>query len=372
MTFLIITHVEHHKDENKFFAYAPYVREMNIWFKYVNQVEVVAPCNQIEKTTIDEAYQHDNIKFHKVEAFDINSLRSIFNTLFLIPNIFITIFKSMKQADHIHLRCPGNMGLIGCLAQILFPKKQKSAKYAGNWDPKATQPWSYRLQKWLLSNTFLTKNMQVLVYGDWPNQTKNIKPFFTATYSDSEIEETPVKNLNTSIKCLFVGALTQGKRPLYAIQLVEAVKKKGVNIHLELLGEGHERNTLENYICKNKLNDFVTLKGNQTKEETKIAYQNSHFLILPSKSEGWPKVVAEAMFWGCVPLVTSVSSVPFMVDYGKRGMILSMNFKKDLEAFYRFLNDNIAYQSFSENSQFWSRTFTVEKFESEIAKLLTT
>ena len=70
------------------------------------------------------------------------------------------------------------MGLIGAIVNILFPNKQKTAKYAGNWDPKSKQPWSYRLQKWILSNTFLTKNMQVLVYGEWPNQTKNIKPFF--------------------------------------------------------------------------------------------------------------------------------------------------------------------------------------------------
>ena len=43
------------------------------------------------------------------------------------------MYKAMKWADHIHLRCPGNIGLLGCIVQIAFPKKVKTVKYAGNW-----------------------------------------------------------------------------------------------------------------------------------------------------------------------------------------------------------------------------------------------
>ena len=127
------------------------------------------------------------------------------------------------------------------LIQIFFPKKVKTAKYAGNWDPKARQPFTYKLQRWILSNTFLTKNIQVLVYGDWENQTKNIKPFFTATYSESEILNANFRIQNKdqeSIKFLFVGTLSKGKQPLYAIQIVEELFKKGKNVTLDLFGDG--------------------------------------------------------------------------------------------------------------------------------------
>ena len=76
--------------------------------------------------------------------------------------------------------------MLGCFIQILFPNKPKTAKYAGNWDPKSSQPTSYRIQKWILNNTILTKNMQALVYGEWEGNSKNIKPFFTATYQEKE------------------------------------------------------------------------------------------------------------------------------------------------------------------------------------------
>jgi hypothetical protein len=69
-----------------------------------------------------------------------------------------------------------------------FISKKKTAKYLGNWDPKAKQPFTYKLQRWILSNTFLTRKMQVLVYGEWEGSNKIIKPFFTATYSESQIQ----------------------------------------------------------------------------------------------------------------------------------------------------------------------------------------
>ena len=190
MKICIITHVEHIKLDNQYYGYAPYIREMNIWLRYVDQVIIVAPIVNSELNPIYEKYNHSNIDFYKVVEFNVTSISNIIKTIFRLPKVFSAVYSAMNAADHIHLRCPGNMGLIGALVQIFFPRKKKTAKYAGNWDPKSKQPWSYRLQKWILSNTFLTRNMQVLVYGDWDNQTKNIKPFFTATYSEKELRIT--------------------------------------------------------------------------------------------------------------------------------------------------------------------------------------
>ena len=370
MNFCIITHVNHYQEQNKYFAYAPYVREMNIWLKFVDEVIVVAPLEKKEKTAIDIAYEHDNIYFKKVPAFNITGIKQIVQTLFSLPVLFYTVYKAMQKADHIHLRCPGNMALLACFVQILFPHKPKTAKYAGNWDPKSKQPLSYRLQKWVLSNTFLTKNIQVLVYGAWPNQTQNIKPFFTATYAENDKQETTIRSLDGVVRFLFVGTLAPGKQPLYAIQLVEKLHSSGKNVVLELYGEGLLRKELEGYIQEKQLQEVIHLMGNQTKESVEKAYQESHFLILPSKSEGWPKVVAEAMFWGCVPLVTPVSCVPYMVDYGNRGVLLTENLNKDIEAILKLVNNSSAYELKSKAAQNWSQHYTIELFEAEIKKLL--
>jgi glycosyltransferase involved in cell wall biosynthesis len=370
MNFVIITHVPHILEQNHYFAYAPYVREMNIWIKKVDKVIIVAPESKSQKSPIDIHYEHNNIEFVAVEGFDVLGVKSIFDTVFKIPAICWNIYSAMQKADHIHLRCPGNMGLLASFIQILFPNKIKTAKYAGNWDPKSKQPLSYKLQRWILSNTFLTRNMQVLVYGQWEGSSKNIKPFFTATYN--EVDKIPVvsKDLKQQIQFIFVGTLVSGKNPFYAIRLVEKLFKNGYDVALDLYGEGAERNKLEQYSDQNKLQNIISFKGNQTQEVVRKGYEQSHFVILPSDSEGWPKAVAEGMFWGCVPVATHVSCVPFMLDYGNRGVLLEMNMERDSNQLEAVLKNENKYQIKSQKASDWSRKYTLDIFEDEIEKLL--
>lgn len=369
--FAIFTHVVHGQSDSGYFAYAPYVNEMNIWAKYVSEIIIVAPIAQTPRTSIESNYVHENVKFKSIKSFNFTTISTTICAIFSIPKIVYTIFKTMQTADHIHLRCPGNIGLLACIVQIFFPKKIKTAKYAGNWDPKAKQPLSYKLQKYILSNTFLTKNMQVLVYGEWNNQSENIKPFFTATYSTSEIVDFETKNLDKTIKFLFVGTLSSGKRPLYCIQLIEKLSKIKPNIVLEIYGDGAEKETLKKYIKDNSLEKTVILKGNQQLGVLKQAYINSHFVILPSKSEGWPKAIAEGMFWGCLPIATDVSCISNMLNNENRGLILDLDLKADVEKINFLIDNQDLYQQKVTQALQWSRQYTTDFFEQEISKLLT-
>lgn len=370
MIFCIITHVQHSVYNEKYFGYAPYINEMNIWLKHVDKLIVVAPLKKYQKSEIQSYYNHPNIVFCAVPSFSLTSLKDILHTIFSLPKLVFTIYKAMKMSDYIHLRCPGNMGLLGSILQILFPKKNKTAKYAGNWDKNSKQPISYKIQKWILSSIFLTKNMQVLVYGEWENQTKNIKPFFTATYTNLEKVTVDDKSFNNDINFIFVGSLTSGKRPLYAIQLVVKLHQFGLNVNLSLYGEGTEITSLTNYIKLNNLDNFIFLKGNISREVLISIYTNSHFLILPSKSEGWPKVIAEAMFWKCLPVATKVSCVGTMLDRENRGLIINLDLNEDVKKLEKLINDSQTYQLKINNGFNWSRNYTIDKFEVEIKKLL--
>ena len=73
MTFCIITHVIHLQSEGKFFGYAPYVNEMNVWLKHVDKVIVVAPLKSIDKTAIHQAYpvSYTHLDVYKRQAIYI-------------------------------------------------------------------------------------------------------------------------------------------------------------------------------------------------------------------------------------------------------------------------------------------------------------
>lgn len=371
MTFCIITHTPHFYSEGSIYAYGPYVREMNLWIKNVDKVLVVTPFSKgQEPSKISLTYVHDNLKIITIPAISFTSLFEALKAVFYVPFIFFKIIQAIGKSDHIHLRCPGTIGLLGCIAQTFYPKKRKTAKYAGNWDPKAQQPYSYRLQKWWLSNTFLSKNINVLVYGDWPNQTKNIKPFFTASYHKNQILPNIEKKLDQEPKFLFVGNLSVGKQPKYAIELLEELRKKGFLGSLRFFGDGAERQKLQAYVLERKIESFVHFMGNQTASAVEKAYHESHFLILPSRSEGWPKVVAEAMFWGVIPVVTKISCVPWMLGQGERGILISGKLETDTDKIIEIINNPIKSRQMSTAAQKWSQQYTLEVFESELQKLL--
>lgn len=381
---LVITHVDHSITKGKLSAYAPYVNEMNIWFRQVKSVDVVAPLTGKRSFTVEVPYDRSSVKIKKIPSFNLLSFWNVLTVIFKIPVIMIHVFKEMNRTDHIHLRCPGNIGLIACICQIFFPEKPKTAKYAGNWDPNAKQPWTYKLQKGILSNTFLTRNIKVLVYGDWPKQSKNIKPFFTASFSEKDIPQVSEKSFQEPLLFLFVGNLVAGKRPLEAIRLIEKLNSsigndtnREIPFKLEIYGAGPERDDLEEYCRIKKLQDHVNFKGVQPLEELKEAYQKAHFLILPSRSEGWPKAIAEAMFFGCIPIATPVSCVPWMLGNGSRGILLedSANGQpptanSQIEKIRNLLSAPRELQRMSNAGREWSQQYTLERFEGAIQDIL--
>lgn len=373
MHLLVVGHVLHKKSGDKIFAYGPYVREMNLWFQHVDQVTILAPLDsESSPDAIDLAYEHSNLTFVQVPEFTVLSASSMIQTATKFPELWYTTWKAMKSADHIHLRCPGNMGLLGSMVQTFFPEKIKSAKYAGNWDRKSTQPATYRMQQNILSNTHLTKNMQVLVYGDWPNESKNIRPFFTASYSEKQIEPLdplPV-GIDQEIRLLFAGGLNSGKQPLISAQVCAKLISLGYDCTLDFYGEGPERKNLEPYIAAQGLQNKITLHGNVDSEELRQAYKNAHFLIFISQSEGWPKVVAEAMFWACLPITTAVSCVPYMLNFGERGELVAANVDEISDKIESLITDSMLYETKVQKAMDWSREFTLEKFQEEIKSVL--
>jgi len=370
MKFAIITHTVHKIKEDSFFAYEPYVREMNLWLRNTSETKIIAPISSDRVSPIDEKYHSETISITEIPSFNFLGIKNKMVSLFKLPLILYRIYRVMHWADHIHLRCPGNVGLLGTLVQILFPSKPKTVKYAGNWDPNAVQPLSYRFQKWLVSNTFLTRNCKVLVYGEWGNQMKNIAPFFTASYKKEEIVEISKKEFEQTINFIFVGAFTKSKQPLLSVKVIEKLNKEGVNVQLDMFGNGAEFESIKKYVSVNKLDNFVVLHGNQSKKIVKRAFQKAHFLLFISKSEGWPKVVAEAMFWSCLPISSKVSCVPFMLGDGKRGALVTANVDKIVTVIQKYLSDKKLYQESIKNGKKWSQEYTLNKFELEIKKIV--
>lgn len=370
MKFAVFTIVRHSFKDHEIFGYGPYIREMNLWGQHVDELLVVGPKNPKKiPDPIDSFYDHKSLRFFQVPNFNILNPLQALRSILVIPVVFFQCLRVMAKADHIHLRCPGNISLVACVAQIFFPWKAKSTKYAGNWDPNSKQPWSYRLQQSILRNKILSRNMKVLVYGEWPNEPRQIIPFMSATYFEKDKVPYIPRDFKKPLEFVFAASLVPGKRPLLTIKIIEALNNSGVPAILHMFGDGPLRPELEAYVSENHLEDEIQLYGNRDIQVLKTYYEKAHFNILPSKSEGWPKAVAEGMFFGCVPITTRVSCVGWMLDEGKRGILIEPDLDLAVKAIINAIQDKDM-DLMAQEARAWSQPYTFNRLQEAIKQIL--
>ena len=74
-------------------------------------------------------------------------------------------------------------------------------------------------------------------------------------------------------------------------------------------GSGSEADKNYNDFQAQSLDIKTNFLGWLNREELNHINSKSHILILPTFSEGFPKVVAEAACFGCIPIVTNIAPI---------------------------------------------------------------
>lgn len=81
------------------------------------------------------------------------------------------------------------------------------------------------------------------------------------------------------------------------------------NAHFHIVGEGPDLGNLKFQITKLKHEKSVTFHGSLTHEQIAALYKTAAVFIMPSRSEGFPRVILEAMSYGLPIVSTDVGCV---------------------------------------------------------------
>lgn len=101
------------------------------------------------------------------------------------------------------------------------------------------------------------------------------------------------------INLLFVSRLIERKGLQYVIpKLKEIQKAADKQIRLTVVGDGPYRKSLEELAVQHDVADRVSFEGQKDKEELLPYYQEGDIFVFPSKREGMPNAVLEAMACG--------------------------------------------------------------------------
>lgn len=103
---------------------------------------------------------------------------------------------------------------------------------------------------------------------------------------------------------LFVGRLVQGKRPGVAIAAFAEVLETYPEASMYVCGDGPVREKLDRLVSTLGISDAVTFLGHVSYDEMPKVYRSGDVLVLPSRAEGVPRTVLEAIACGVRPVTS--------------------------------------------------------------------
>ena len=308
----------------------------------------------------------DNLKLLIVKPCGGNTIVKKMKVIIFIPYYIFKINQLVKISDVIHIRGPSIPALLTILFSFFHPQKKYWHKYAGNWQT-GSKTISYRFQRWLLKK----KNPGIVIVSkrnnsDLPHVLSFINPCLTEKEIIFNKQSGLKKKFNSKLTFCFVGRLEKSKGLPALLDAFGDLNK--IDWIEKLHCVGGKSGTEKNEKIKSPDNIPVIFHGILDRQGINQIYEDSHFIILPSQSEGFPKVLAEASSFGCIPIVPPISSILSIINEKKEnGIILtditSQGITKTIKNLQKMRNQ---FPILSANAMKNSQQFSYEKYNHRI------
>lgn len=346
---------------NEFMAFGPVVKELDYFLEEFSQVTWIG-YNRPDQIN-NKSYRLVN---KKIDVILLNRIggKSLYSKLLIILNYPIMLFKIIREINknkYIHIRSPSHPAFITMLLSFFYPNKIFWFKYAGSWIDKA--PFFYNFQRCILKK--LNKNSKITVNGKWSSNSQ-IYCFENPCLSIEERHQGEIvardKIFPEELVFCFVGALNRNKGVDLILEALAVLNNDPRIKEFHFVGDGHERKEFEKIAQKLSVN--IIFHGFLNKESIVEIYTKSHFILLPSKSEGFPKVIGEAINYGCIPIVTNVSSIGQYIEDGINGFLIEqLNAKNLIETMKKALKyESIDLKGIQKNNNNFTINFTYEHY----------
>ena len=158
------------------------------------------------------------------------------------------------------------------------------------------------------------------------NQTKEITRFPAWVDFDNFKDILPVRENNKDFKILFIGSVTDRKKPHLIVEAINNLNSKDIKLYV--VGPTPNESylsKLKELVNKYELEEQVVFAGSVDRESVMEYYSQSNLMILPSVSEGLARVIFESQATGCPVLVTDAPGMGDIVIDGQTGYVFESN-----------------------------------------------
>tara|TARA_R110001583_G_scaffold145875_1_gene297882 strand:- start:5154 stop:6275 length:1122 start_codon:yes stop_codon:yes gene_type:complete len=320
MKLLIVSHTAHHIDVNgQIVGWGSTVSEINHLSKIFTEIYHIAPLHKTIAPKSAIKYASNNIHFVAIKPTGGKTLLQKLEVLYNAPSTIALVFKLLKKVTIFQFRAPTGIGVYLIPILTLFVKKKGWFKYAGNWKQENI-PLGNAIQRWFLMH----QKRKVTINGLWKHEGNNMLAFENPCLNEQDriLGSLVVKDkqLPTKKSYCFVGGLNKNKGVDKIMEAFKRLNHESVD-SLHVVGDGILKEQLEKVASQIKIP--IHFYGFLSKDKIQEIYKKCHFILLPSKSEGFPKVIGEAMNFGCIPIVSEVSCINQYIKHNFNGFLIN-------------------------------------------------
>jgi glycosyltransferase involved in cell wall biosynthesis len=157
----------------------------------------------------------------------------------------------------------------------------------------------------------------------------------------NDLPKKPSRDPARRTRLICVGRLSPEKGHLGLSEAFANVLARGVDAELVLVGDGPERDKIEQTLSRLNLRDKVRLTGVLAEDATLAEIADADILVLASFMEGLPVVLMEAMALGIPVVATRVAGIPELVGDEQSGLLFTpANWDELADKLFRVLTNS--------------------------------
>jgi glycosyltransferase involved in cell wall biosynthesis len=282
------------------------------------------------------------------------------------------IWREIKNADAVHAPIPGDIGTIGMLFALLL-KKPLFVRYCGNWFVRRTLAEAF--WKWSMERFAGGRNVMLATGGDSSapsSRNANIKWIFSTSLTKQEIAGAVARRLseNSPLKLIIACRQEKGKGTDIVLESLAQIAERFPGATLDVIGDGDFLSELKKRAKILKLEDKTIFHGRVELKRVVELMKQAHVFCYPTESEGFPKVVLEALSCGLPVITTRVSVLPRLI--GKDcGILLDKPTAEHLTAAIKMIcSDAVTYRRMSESAIAAAQEYSLENWRDFIGETL--
>lgn len=173
---------------------------------------------------------------------------------------------------------------------------------------------------------------------------------------------------------LMLSYLDPVKGHMFVLEALKILLDEGViNFTLNIVGDGHYKNSIEKKVIELRLEKHVKLLGKVSYQSINYyhVFQNADIFLHPSvitreDKEGIPGALVEAMFAALPVITTDHGGIPYIVENDATGLIVN---EWDTPALAKAIRKCLSSSETRKNLGFNARTFAIENLDLAIKEL---